>query len=39
MIELKKSGEVKHIGVCNFTIEQLEKLIEATGEVPSVNQV
>jgi len=39
MIELKKTGKVKSIGVSNFNIKQLERLIQETGVVPAVNQV
>ena len=39
MIELKKKGKVKHIGVSNFSIEKLEDLLEKTEEVPAMNQV
>ncbi|KAK2001893.1 aldo/keto reductase [Colletotrichum falcatum] len=38
MINLPKS-KVKNIGVSNFTIEDLEAIIEATGVVPVVNQI
>lgn len=33
------SGKVKNVGVSNFNIYHLEKVIEATGVVPAVNQV
>jgi L-glyceraldehyde reductase len=39
MIALRKTGKVKAIGVSNFTIQHLEAIIKATGEVPSVNQI
>lgn len=39
LIELQKSGRVKSIGVCNFTIEALAELEEATGVLPVINQV
>jgi 2,5-diketo-D-gluconate reductase A len=39
MIELQKSGRVKSIGVCNFTVEALAELEEATGVLPVINQV
>ena len=39
MIELKEDGLAKSIGVCNFTEEFLTKIIDATGVVPSVNQI
>jgi len=39
MIALKQTGKVKSIGVSNFNIKQLERLINETGVVPAVNQV
>jgi len=39
MLELKKSGKVKTVGVSNFNVSQLERLIKETGVVPAVNQV
>ncbi|EKD01983.1 aldehyde reductase I (Alcohol dehydrogenase) [Trichosporon asahii var. asahii CBS 8904] len=35
----KETKKVRAIGVSNFTIEHLEKIIKATGVVPAVNQV
>lgn len=39
MIELKDDGLARSIGVCNFTEEFLTRIIDATGVVPSVNQI
>ncbi|WP_182417628.1 aldo/keto reductase [Bartonella sp. HY038] len=39
LIQLKKEKRVKSIGVCNFRISDLERLIQDTGVVPSVNQI
>jgi len=40
MIALKKTGKVRHLGVCNFTLEQLQALLAAyPDEPPAVNQV
>jgi diketogulonate reductase-like aldo/keto reductase len=39
MIELQQDGLVRSIGVCNFTEEMLQRLFDATGVWPSVNQV
>jgi len=39
MIELKKEGLIKHIGVSNFSVKKLKALIAETNEVPEVNQV
>lgn len=39
MIELRKEGKIKAIGVSNFKKHHLEELIRAVNEVPSVNQI
>jgi 2,5-diketo-D-gluconate reductase A len=39
LCELKKSGRARSIGVSNFLVEHLERIIDATGEVPAVNQI
>ncbi|EHI98065.1 2,5-didehydrogluconate reductase [Clostridium sp. DL-VIII] len=39
MIELKKQGLIRSIGVCNFMPEHLETLIKETGVTPSINQI
>ena len=39
LIELKKQGRVKTIGVSNFQVEHLEKIIQETGVVPAINQI
>ncbi|KAF7980127.1 hypothetical protein HWV62_39555 [Athelia sp. TMB] len=39
MIELKKTGKVKNIGVSNFTIEYIQGIIDATGVTPVANQI
>ncbi len=36
---LKSQGRVKSIGVSNFTVENLQRLIAETGEIPVVNQI
>lgn len=38
-VELKASGRVRSIGVSNFAIPQLERIIDETGEIPVLNQV
>lgn len=38
LCELKASGRARSIGVSNFMIEQLERIIDA-GEIPVVNQI
>ena len=39
MIELKKAGLVKHIGVCNFGVALIRDLIASSGVTPEVLQV
>lgn len=39
LLEAKKSGLVKHLGVSNFSIPKLEDLLEKTTEGPEMNQV
>jgi 2,5-diketo-D-gluconate reductase A len=39
LIELQKRGRVKSIGVSNFTVEGLQRIIDETGVVPAINQV
>lgn len=39
MIEAKKRGMVRSIGVCNFLPHHLERLERETGVLPSVNQI
>ncbi|MEV6274076.1 aldo/keto reductase [Nocardia sp. NPDC051832] len=36
---LKTQGRIRSIGVSNFTVPQLERLISETGETPAVNQI
>jgi 2,5-diketo-D-gluconate reductase A len=38
-IELRDSGRARSIGVSNFNVEHLERIIDATGVVPAVNQI
>lgn len=39
MLEAKKQGLVKHLGVSNFSIKKLKDLIDKTDELPEMNQV
>ncbi|AUW96898.1 aldo/keto reductase [Streptococcus pluranimalium] len=39
LVDAQKLGLVKTIGVSNFEKEHLDKIIEATGVVPAVNQI
>lgn len=39
LIELKRQGRVRSIGVSNFTEDHLSRIMDATGVVPVVNQI
>lgn len=39
LIQAKKDGLAVDIGVSNYSIEQMEALVDATGVVPAVNQI
>lgn len=39
LIRLQQEKRAKSIGVCNFRINDLQRLIDETGVVPSVNQI
>ncbi len=39
MLELLDSGLVKHVGVCNFSIQKLNELRSASLPLPEVNQI
>lgn len=39
LIELQKRGRVTSIGVSNFTVEGLQRLIDETGVMPVINQI
>ncbi|MEO7754444.1 MAG: aldo/keto reductase [Terracoccus sp.] len=39
MLELQKSGRVRSVGVCNFQVPHLQRLLDETGVLPSVNQI
>ncbi len=39
MIELQKEGLIKSIGVCNFQVHHLQRLIDETGVAPVINQI
>lgn len=38
-VKLREEGRVRSIGVSNFNVPHLERIIDATGVVPSVNQI
>ncbi|NDJ56334.1 2,5-didehydrogluconate reductase DkgA [Enterobacteriaceae bacterium 4M9] len=39
MIALQKEGLIKSIGVCNFNVEHLQRIIDETGVTPVINQI
>ncbi|PZE31602.1 aldo/keto reductase [Curtobacterium sp. MCLR17_055] len=39
LVELRESGRARSIGVSNFQVPHLQRLIDETGEVPALNQV
>lgn len=39
MIELQKTGKTRSIGVSNFTVDNLNRIMDETGVVPVVNQI
>ncbi len=39
LCELKENGRARSIGVSNFLVEHLERIVDATGEVPAVDQI
>jgi 2,5-diketo-D-gluconate reductase A len=39
LVELRDEGRVRTIGVSNFNVDHLERIIDETGVVPAVNQV
>lgn len=36
---LRDEGKVRAIGVSNYSLEQIDELVDATGEAPAVNQI
>jgi 2,5-diketo-D-gluconate reductase A len=38
-IELRDEGLVRAIGVSNYSIAQIDELVQATGEAPAINQI
>ncbi|WP_032374089.1 aldo/keto reductase [Rhodococcoides fascians] len=39
LVDVAASGRARSIGVCNFDVDQIDALINATSIVPSINQV
>jgi 2,5-diketo-D-gluconate reductase A len=39
LLELQESGRVRSVGVCNFHVPHLQRLLDETGVLPSINQI
>lgn len=39
LLELRESGRVRAVGVCNFQPDHLRRLAAETGELPAINQI
>lgn len=39
MLELQQEGRVRSVGVCNFQVPHLQRLLDETGVLPSINQI
>ncbi len=39
LLDLREEGKARDVGVSNYSPEQIEMLIEATGEAPAMNQI
>ncbi len=39
MQKLRDDGRIRAIGVCNFQVPHLQRLLDETGELPSINQI
>lgn len=39
LLELQRSGRVRAVGVCNFHVPHLERLLNETGVLPPINQI
>ena len=39
LLRLREEGRVRAVGVCNFQIPHLRRLLDETGELPAINQV
>lgn len=37
--ELRDEGKVRAIGVSNYSVDQVDELVEVTGEAPAINQI
>lgn len=39
LLRLREEGRVRAVGVCNFQVPHLQRLLDETGELPAINQV
>lgn len=39
LLELREEGFIRHVGVCNFTVPTLKRVIDEFGEAPVINQI
>ena len=39
LIASRKQGKLRHIGVSNYNVQQIELLVRATGVVPAINEI
>jgi diketogulonate reductase-like aldo/keto reductase len=39
LLEAQKAGKVRDVGVSNYSPDQIDQLVEATGQQPAVNQI
>ncbi|TQM63942.1 aldo/keto reductase [Humibacillus xanthopallidus] len=39
LLELQREGRVRSVGVCNFQVPHLQRLLDETGVLPSINQI
>jgi len=39
LLRLREEGRVRAVGVCNFHVPHLRRLLDETGELPAINQV
>jgi 2,5-diketo-D-gluconate reductase A len=39
LVEARDAGRVRDIGVSNYSLDQVDRLVEATGQKPAVNQI
>ena len=39
LLQLREEGRVRAVGVCNFQVPHLQRLLDETGELPAINQI